>query len=257
MQDKLARLAKWNLHRFYSGNPQIARYLPPTAILAPGTLSSFLDKHGTVYIKANRQHTGKGIMKAWKTPFGYKFVKVRGKAIFAPSKKELFNKVRNTSPHQTFLIQKAINLAEVNHRPYDIRVMMMRDGKRIWHYAGMAVKVAGRGSVICNVLRGGGYVTSIENALTQSKFNSAQIKRIKKELIDLSYRIIHYSEKFPFFSFQSGIDLAVDKAGRVWIIEVNLHNPSHGLFKKLENKTFYRRIGWLYTNYRRHNKRVI
>ncbi|KQX68230.1 hypothetical protein ASD40_25500 [Paenibacillus sp. Root444D2] len=45
---------------------------------------------------------------------------------------------------------------------------------------------------------------------------------------------------FSFFiPFQSGIDLAVDKEGRIWIIEVNVHNPSHGLFNKLKNKQYY------------------
>ncbi|MGO4275018.1 YheC/YheD family protein [Paenibacillus sp. TAF58] len=165
MHPSLARLAKWNLHRFYSKHSKIAKYLPPTTFFSSETLSSFLQKYKNIYIKANRVHTGRGIIKAWKTANGFQFVKIR--------------------------------------------------------------------------------------------VNKERIESTKKQLISLSHEIMRYSEKFPFYSFQCGIDLAVDKNGRIWIIEVNLHNPSHGLFNKLENKTFFRRIGHLYTDYRKHNKRLI
>jgi hypothetical protein len=136
--------------------------------------------------------------------------------------------------------------------------MMMRDGKRNWEYAGMIAKVSGIGSVVSNVGSGRGYALTIEEALKKSlKWNKFKIASIKKQLIRLSYAIIHYSEKYPFYSFQSGIDLAVDKNGQIWIIEVNLHNPSHSLFKKIDDKTYFKRIGRLYSSYRRHNKRII
>lgn len=258
MQSKLARLAKWNLHRFYSRYPEIAKYLPPTMIFNLSTLSIFLKKYNSVYIKANTQHTGKGIIKAWRAAKHYKFVRVRGKANHASTPSELYQKILNSGSKTTYIIQKTIDLAQINGRPFDIRVMMMRDGKCKWHYAGMVVKVAGEQSVVSNVLRGGGYVMSIEDALTQSlHFDKRRIEQMKKQLISLCSKIIRHSEEFPFYSYQSGIDLAVDKEGRIWIIEVNLHNPSHGLFNKLKNKTFYQRIRFLFADYRKHNKRLI
>jgi hypothetical protein len=103
-----------------------------------------------------------------------------------------------------------------------------------------------------------GMPITVDDALRQSlKMGSYSIASIKKELIALSHSILAYSEKYPFFSFQSGIDLAVDKTGKIWIIEVNLHNPSHALFKRLSDKTFFKRIGRLYYQYRKHNRRTI
>ncbi|MDB5054410.1 MAG: hypothetical protein JWM44_2460 [Bacilli bacterium] len=258
MNEKLARLAKWKLHRFYAKSPEIVKHLPQTAFFTPSSFSSFMNKYNSVYIKANTQHTGKGIIKVWKTVNGYQFVKVRGKANFSPSTKDLYNKIKKISPNQSFIIQKTIDLAQIKRRFFDIRVMMMRDGNRKWEYAGMIAKVSGHGSVVSNLSSGKGYATTIEEALIKSlKFNKMQIESIKKRLISLSYKIIHYSEKYPFYSFQSGIDLAVDKKGRIWIIEINLHNPSHSLFKKLKDKTYFRKISRLYSAYRKHNKRLI
>lgn len=258
MQGKLANLTKWKLHRFYVRNPRIAKYLPPTAMLTPGSLQRFLAVHKTVYVKASTVHTGQGIIKAWKAANGYRFVKIRGKENTAATIQHLYRQIREAHPRRSFIVQKAIDLALVGGRPFDIRVMMMRDGERRWNYAGMVAKVAGQGSVVSNLRRGGGYAATIEDALRRSlNCGPQRIESIKSELIRLSHAIMQYSEKYPFFSFQCGIDLAVDKKGKVWIIEVNLHNPSHGLFNKLKDKTFFRRIGRLYWSYHRKNKRLI
>lgn len=258
MQGKLANLGKWKLHRFYSKHAFIAKYLPPTALLTPVTLKRFLALYKKVYIKSSTVHTGKGIIKAWAAQKGFQFIRVRGKAQSASTIQELYEKIRNPNPRQSFIVQKDIRLARINGRPFDIRVMMMRDGNRKWQYAGMIAKVAGQGSVVSNVQRGGGYATTVDNALRQSlRCGPGRIESIKKELIRLSRTIMQYSETYPFFSFQCGIDLAVDTKGKVWIIEVNLHNPSHGLFNKLTDKAFYRTIGRLYWSYRRKHKRII
>lgn len=257
MQRIVDRLAKWKMHRFYSKHREISRYLPPTTLLTERSLVNYVRQYGSVYIKANTIHTGRGIVKAWRVRDGYDFIRVRGKVQHAPSASHLVDKVKEIDHKELFIVQKGIDLATIDGRPYDIRVMMMRDGARQWQFAGMLAKVHGPGSIVSNVRRGGGYVLSVENALTKSNFNHAQVRRVKHELIQLSRKIITYSEKYPFYSFQSGIDLAVDKAGRLWIVEVNLHNPSHGLFKQLKDKTYYNRVRKLYRDYLQHNTRLI
>ncbi|WP_193726800.1 YheC/YheD family protein [Paenibacillus guangzhouensis] len=259
VNQKLARLSKWKLHQFYARYPHIAPYLPPAARLSQPSLNRFLDLYRRgVYIKANRVHTGKGVIKAWKMGKGYRFVIVKGDVQHAASVKDLHSQIVRFMPNRSFLVQKAIDLATVSGRSFDIRVMMMRDGHRNWNYAGMVAKVNGTGSIVSNVRRGGGYVMTVEQALRQSlKCSTQRIESIKKTLIQLSRDIMSASESYPFFSYQCGIDLAVDKQGKVWVIEVNLHNPSHSLFNRLQDKTFFRTIRRLHRAYRRNNKRVI
>lgn len=257
MQRIVDRLAKWKMHRFYSRHPEISRYLPPTSKLTKESLENYIRLYGTVYVKANTIHTGRGIVKVWPARNGYDFVRVRGKFRHVDSAPQLINKVKEIDAKELFLVQQAVDVAEINGHPYDIRVMMMRDGMRRWQFAGMVAKVNGSGSVVSNVRRGGGYVLPVATALAKSGFAPAQVRSIRNELITLSKKIMRYSEKYPFFSYQCGIDLAVDKAGRPWIIEVNLHNPSHGLFKQLKDQTSYKRVRKLYRDYRQHNKRLI
>ncbi|WP_186446068.1 YheC/YheD family protein [Paenibacillus cremeus] len=258
MYEKMKLLAKWRLHRFYSKHSGIAAYLPPTTMLNVKTLTRYLNDYGTVYVKASTQHQGRGVVKVWQADEGYRFVRVRGKINKAATVQELVQRIKSGNPKQTFIVQRAIDLAKVKGKVFDIRVMMMRDGERKWQYGGMVAKVAGQGSVVSNVQQGRGYVMSVDQALRQSlNYDEEQIERVKKELISLSRTIMKHSKSYPFFSFQCGIDLAVDTNGKVWIIEVNLHNPAHSLFKKLKNKTFYRRIGRLYWAYRKKHKKII
>ncbi|WP_328211615.1 YheC/YheD family protein [Brevibacillus centrosporus] len=69
----------WALHKFYSRSSGLSRYLPPTAVLSRKTLSAFLRRYSSVYIKPDAEHTGTGNIRAWKKNGRYSFVKVKGK----------------------------------------------------------------------------------------------------------------------------------------------------------------------------------
>jgi len=143
--------SKWELHGEYSKHPHLRKLLPQTSILTRHSLSTFIKDYGAVYIKGNTSHTGSNIIKAWKTTQGYRFVKERGKPVNAYSIGDLYYKVKAGRASESILIQKAIDLASINGRPFSIRLMLMRDGQRRWTYAGMIAKVSGEGSVISNV----------------------------------------------------------------------------------------------------------
>lgn len=137
-----------------------------------------------------------------------------------------------------FVVQKTINLARSNGRPFDIRVMMMRR-RGVWTYVGMLAKVSGKGSVIANVRRGGGYVETVPEALRKAGLGGINGKR--EDLRKMSYRICRRFDRYKY-TRQIGIDYGVDRNGKIWVIEVNFDFPSHSLFAKLKNKAVYRKI---------------
>jgi hypothetical protein len=231
---------KWGLHRFYSKDLFLRDYLPPTAIYRHETLKRFIQQYRSVYIKPNMEHTGKGIIKAWRGEKGYTFVKVTGKsAPWLPTVQALFQKLQ-IDRSQVHVIQKSINLARFNGRIFDIRTMMMRDKKNQWRYMGILAKIAGENSVVTNVRRGHGYAMEAEQVLTKC-FNKTRALSMIQSMKELSFRICKRFDSYKF-SCQIGIDFGVDQSGRVWIIEVNFDYPSHVLFAKLKDKTMYRKI---------------
>jgi uncharacterized circularly permuted ATP-grasp superfamily protein len=248
--------SKWELHRSYAKHPSIRKRLPPTTILSRTSLSRYLNHYESVYIKGKNEHTGSGIIKAWKTKKGYRFVKVKGKPIDAHSIKSLYQKVKDGRRSRSIIVQKTIDLAKIDGRPYSIRLMLMRNGSRKWKYAGMIAKVSGKSSVVSNVRRGGGYATTIEDALARSLgYGRERIARKKRKLIRLGYEIVNHAIASGYLSHEVGLDLGIDKHGEIWIIEVNLAYPSYGLFNRLKGKTFYRRIRRLAEEYKRYGRR--
>lgn len=242
--------SKWSLHKFFFKSPQIRPFLPPTSLYQPDLLGPYLDKYGTVYVKPTKTHMGKGILRVQKTAGGYDFVKERGEPVHVPTLEELQKKLVQQCSEKNYIIQKGIDLAELNGRPYDIRVMMMRNGLGKWQYAGMLAKVAGSDSVITNVARGGGYAVTVPHALRKSlSLPEADIRKITQQLIRLSYQVCTHFNKYRH-SAQIGVDFAVDKHGKIFVIEVNYDFPSHGLFAKLKDKTYYRTIKRLHFQYR-------
>lgn len=244
--------SKWELHRLYSKHPRLYKLLPPTSILTRRSLSRFIKDYDAVYIKGNTSHTGSNIIKAWKTKQGYRFVKERGKPVDADSIRDLYEKVKDGRAGRSILVQKAIDLARIDGRPFSIRLMLMRDGKRRWTYAGMIAKVSGEGSVISNVRRGGGYATTVDEALVKSfGYGRERIERKKRKIIRSGFKIIRHATNSGYRSYETGIDLGMDQRGKLWIIEVNLAYPSYGLFNRLPDKTYYNKIKELAKNYRK------
>lgn len=241
--------SKWALHKYYSRSSNLRMYLPPTAILSKKTLSSFLSRYSSVYIKPDREHTGTGIIRAWKKGARYSFVKVKGKKKYSRSAKGLYNRIRKSNGSGRHIIQKTIPLAKVNGRRFDIRVMMMRNASGNWEYAAMLAKVAGKGSIISNVRRGGGYALKVESALAHS-LSKKKRAEVKQRLIRLGYQISNHFNHFKRRS-QLGIDFAVDESGRIYLIEVNHEVPSHVLFLRLKDKSYFHNIRRLARAYKK------
>lgn len=248
--------SKWSLHRFYRKHPILRSYLPPTRILQFSSLQDFLHSYHSVYVKPDREHRGKGIMKVWKQQQSYLLVHEKGQVKRYRSVKDVYQKIKSKSLHQRYIVQKAISLSRVNGRAFDIRVMVMRNGQGRWQYAGMLAKVAGASSIVTNVARGKGYVLGVEQALRRTGlFQDQRIKQIQRQLISLSLRAAHHFDRYKRSS-QIGVDFGVETGGKIKIIEVNFDFPSHSLFAKLADKRDYRRIRRLAKEYKaRQSKR--
>lgn len=232
-------MGKWYLHRFYSKDPEVRSCLPPTAIFNAVTLRTFMEKYQAVYIKPDKEHKGKGIIKAWKTTGGYAFVMVKREAVKCASLNELYNEIKKRSLSQQYIIQKAIPLAQINGRPFDIRVMMMRNLQNRWQFFGLYSKVAGAGSIVTNINSSRGYVMLFEHSMKNSLgYSKEKAENVKRQLIHLSHKVCQRAGKIRYYQ-KIGNDFAVDDKGKVWLIEVNFTYPGFKGFSKLPGKKYY------------------
>ncbi|HEY0828839.1 MAG TPA: YheC/YheD family protein [Bacilli bacterium] len=243
-------MGKLELFKLFHKDPFIRRYLPSTVLCNLLTLKSYLLKYKTVFIKPVNGNKGRGVIKAWKENGKYAYVIERGNPIYCSNTAEMFQKLRLAK--KTHVIQQGITLAKIHGRPFDVRLMMMRDRKKNWKYTGMLAKVAGRRSIITNVARGHGYAETVGTALSQSLGSDKnKIARIKNEIIRLGYRCNRVYDRHCY-DWQIGYDIGIDHRGKIWLIEANPRDPSHILFDRLKNKSMYRRIQHMTFVYKHH-----
>jgi hypothetical protein len=249
-------LGKYQLWRLFHQNQKIRPYLPPTALYSHRELTTFLNKYRDVYVKPSGGSMGRGIMKVWKQGQSvYVHHTTQKSRVFASlSEAEKYIDKQRNGKH--YIVQKGIPLAQVHHRPYDIRVMMQKEKPGgAWLYSGMIAKVAGAGSVVTNVALSRGSVLTVEAALRQSLgLREEKIKALVLEMQQLARRAAQHFDTYQPYR-EIGFDVAVDRRARLWMIEQNT-GPSHPLFKRLKsNPELYQTIQRRWAAYQKYLKK--
>ncbi|MTV48544.1 YheC/YheD family protein [Heliobacillus mobilis] len=244
---RLVGIGKWRLWKYFAKNVKIRPHLPDTCLLSEKTFLSFLYKYESIFLKPWDGYGGEGIYKVWRENQNYFFVKERGEPEIFSEIGQLYTSLKNKiGEKRQYIIQQAVDLAVIADRPFDIRIMFLRyKGK--WKYVGMVAKVAGKDSVITNVKRGKGYTVNVDRALQQSfNLDDNKIKKRKKEMILLGYRTCYHFDQYKRY-FRMGLDIALDKEGRLWMFDQNTV-PALFLFRK--DKRAYKKIQSILRNQR-------
>ncbi len=212
------------------------RFFPNTAGLSPetvpfgnqGSLEQMLKKFPTVFLKANHGSHGSDVLKITVSKKGWW---VRGRAggltvnqLF--SKLDLANAFLNqVKAGSEWVIQRGIELPEIEGRFFDLRVILQKDGRGDWRRAVTLVRWAKAGQVVSNTSQGG------------ERFPLAAFKRRHrpemKKLGALEAAVEAAAQKaaqalearFGRLG-EIGFDLGVDRRGRVWVFEAN-SKPRH------------------------------
>ena len=200
---------------------------------------------------------GRGILKVWQTRGKIAVQKTTDRPRLYATLPEACRYIDAQRQGKAYIVQQGLDLATVGGRPFDIRVMMQREkpgGK--WQYSGSVAKIAGKGSVVTNVALSRGTVMEVQAALRQAfRWSEPKINSYIQQMVKLSFQAACHFDTYQKYR-ELGFDIAIDRNGRIWLIEENT-GPSHGLFAKLtSNKTMYRTIQRRAALYRKMRRKV-
>lgn len=241
-------------------NRNLQPHLPETAKFTPEILWNYLRKYNKVVFKPVIGRRGRNILKVSRLGESQYEIHLKNKKNIYTSEKETlsyiekFIRKRKHSLQRTYIVQRYIDLATYENKPFDIRVVVQRrKGSSEWHVTGMVSKVAGKGFMVTNNGLSGGIVLPVTSALGKANDDIARnrkeiMKEIERVVLIATKRLASYWKKQTIM----GLDVGVDREGHVWIIEGNLC-PGIKNFYKLDDKTMYRRI----KNIRRENNKII
>lgn len=219
-------------------SPKLRQHLPETYWYTPLRASRMLKSYTTIFIKPNHGSGGSGIIRVMRLLNGYEIrCGQKRKVVGQNSLNQAIRSFQKPSHH--YLVQRGLKLAKYNGSIFDTRIYMQKPESK-WVISGMIARVAAPNLFVTNYQKGGHGVTLHKVFSTLFANNKKKVEESLAKITNLSYTIAEKVNQRHSIR-ELGIDFAIEKNGRIWIIEANSH-PGHMLFVRHPDKTMLNRI---------------
>jgi glutathione synthase/RimK-type ligase-like ATP-grasp enzyme len=227
---------KWQVHKILSRSPVLSKWLPETQILSFSNLLSMISKNGSAIIKPMAGTHGINVVRIVKTDDKYVITgRNRENKPFErvlETTHDLQRFITHFTGGRKFLVQPYLSLHTPNGVPYDVRILVQKNGRGEWQTTGMAVRVGNKKSITSN-LHGGGRAVPLSTFLSKY-FQPAEQETIEHQLQQLVSELPPFLEENHGRLVELGIDVGIDTRGNVWIIEVN-SRPGRAVFSQIND----------------------
>lgn len=218
---------KWKLFEWLKSSRATARHVPLTKRLrSPATLTAMLKEGDSLYLKPENGKAGKGIMRLkYKAgeplPFRLQIQTGTRNVTYRTSTIErLWARIRREKGKERYIVQQAVMLATHRGRPFDLRVLVQKNGRGTWSVTGIGARRAGARSITTHVPRGG----SIEEPETMlaSTFGPEKAASILRSVPTTATLLARQIERASEYALgEMSMDLGVDQEGGLWFFEAN------------------------------------
>jgi hypothetical protein len=231
---------KWEIHNHLLQS-DLAPYLPETELYStPKKALEWADRYGAIMLKPRNGKGGSGIVKLSRLPSeraeAYVWQHVRRIAVTLP-RGAVGRRLRRLYAAGDVLLQRWLDIRDSSGRIFDIRALMQKSPDGTWGMTAMGVRQAAEGRIASNLRAGGGVHEVL--AFLSNEFQQEAAEEIASTLTEVACRIPSILEAAygkPFIEL--GIDLAVERTGKVSIIEVNV-KPGKKIVRALSGEKAY------------------
>lgn len=218
---------KWHLFEWLKESRATSKHVPKTRRLrSASTLVAMLKNHDSLYLKPENGKAGKGIMRLkyrLDASLPYRLQIQSGKknvTYKAASLDRVWARIGKERGASRYIVQQAIELAAHHGRPFDLRVLLQKNGKGAWAVTGIGARLAGARSITTHVPRGG----SIEEpaSMLEGTFGAERAAAILKSVPMTALLIARQIERASGTMLgEMSMDLGVDEEGGLWFFEAN------------------------------------
>src|SRR5690625_366764 len=186
----------------------------------------FINKHQQIIMKPTNGRRGDDIYKLSKK--GRKYVLSHGDIStdnISLSKRQLKNFISKKSRESKFIYQKYIESKTQFGDPFDCRIRLEKNGKGKWEVVINLIRIGSGQKVVSNVAKSGS-VSKI-NKFLKANYGE-KWKTIKSDIINVGKTLPYKLEEIFNIEVGSlGIDIGVDKHGKLYLFEANT-SPGYG-----------------------------
>lgn len=238
---------KWTIHQTFSQKSRFRQHMPETLLYSSSAdLRRMLKHSSVVYIKPANGTGGRGILRIERIKDGRDLYDIQGRRqdrrIIAPRKvssSRLDSIVRQWCISGRFLIQQGIPLRLPSGRFHDYRMLVQKNGQGVWELTGMAARVGAARSVTSN-LHGGGRAVRAEKMLKEWLGSLDKADKAMKAAERLGIDAAVFLENSFGTLCELALDLAIDREGRIYVLEVN-PKPAREVFARTGDGNTYRK----------------
>ncbi|RXI99871.1 YheC/YheD family protein [Anaerobacillus alkaliphilus] len=218
-------LDKWEIHEALSSFPEMAPYLPKTTLFSDyDTFTELLTIYPFIFVKPVNGSQGRQILKIEKVEdkylVFYSSISQENSTTFHSSYL-LFKRLKERLTKKTFIVQQGIDLIKYEEdRPLDFRILCIKNEEGLWKVISSVARISPKEKMVSNLAQGGEQKRPLEVLTTM--FDEKLAKQYVKLMGELAVEVCNLiSESYDGLFGELGIDIGLDKEGKLWIIEVN------------------------------------
>ncbi|OEH86534.1 hypothetical protein BHU72_13065 [Desulfuribacillus stibiiarsenatis] len=222
---------KWETYKALRFFEKTTAYLPETTLLTLSNLQQYLQKHAFCYIKSNSGKCGYNVFRIERGINGY-LCKAGGSMIQIKNftdLKGLFEFLIRTIGKDGIL-QQGINLAQMNNCPFDMRVLVQKNGHCEWIVSALNYRIGAPNAVVTNFAAGATDILKIPGE------KLLQCCLTWEALTEISLDTVYALESYFGRIGEVGLDIGLDIHGKLWIIEAN-SRPSSIAYRNATSET--------------------
>ncbi|MEH7222698.1 YheC/YheD family protein [Bacillus sp. JJ1566] len=213
---------KWEIYNTLRQDIELSPYIPSTeqALSSSAILRTLMKKH-QIILKPVKGSMGKGIIGLF---LHRNYVKAVYKDANLLKKKQFTTRgdlkkwLDSVITSQPYLLQNYLPLHDEGNRPFDIRILLQKDGRGKWIEQGRGIRLGLPDHLISN-LGGGGESHTFESWTENMSFHQKQL--LSDNIHTIINRLPELLEDQFEPLFEIGVDLGLTSDGAIWILDTN------------------------------------
>jgi hypothetical protein len=224
---------KWELHQRLCANPHIAPHLPATRHCNDfSDIEAMLRDYPCIYLKAVTGRYSRYVMRVGKTgqEWHYSYVADRLVRGTTGSEKRLRQVVDGVFDRREILIQQAVDVFSLDGCQVDMRAELQRNGAGDVVIVANSARVGSPGSPVTST-RADAAIFRFSHFLRQQAGLAEQQAQILELQVQSFLTGVYLAVENIYGPFgEMGIDYALDKNYRLWLIECNAKSAKVAMF---------------------------
>ncbi|SFS99472.1 YheC/YheD family protein [Paenibacillus sp. BC26] len=260
---------KWTVYRTMRKEEDFVPHLPMTRLYeSPSDLTEMIRKYPLIYLKPINGTGGRGILRIEKQQGGEYLIQGRDqdRRIVRPQRASLSGIQGRLASWDLkgnrYLVQQGIQLKLPNGRVHDYRMLVQKNSKGEWEVTGCAGRIGASGSITSN-LHGGGQAIKMQSLLSDWIRNEDTAADIRQKAENFGVKVATYLEESYGRLCELALDLAIDRRGQIWLLEVN-PKPAREVFAQAGERETYKQAiirpleyaVWLYDQKKRRKEKL-